>query len=318
MAINFPDTTGQPTNGTFTYTDIGTGNYYVWNGTSWTSPGINAATAITVAGGILLTDLSIGSVGSASGLGNISYNSNTGVFSYVPPDLSAYAQTTSLAAVASSGSYTDLSDTPTLPTVTLAPANGYGVLNEYNFGSSRLLYTNVWDTVNDLPSAASYHGMFVHVHTTGKAYYAHSGQWTELSTVASLTDLGIADGFPNQVLTTDGAGNFSFEDAQGSGSSYNQSLNTTDEVSFLRVTADDFVKSGTGPYVISSASYTQIDAQDGVRVTGLGAFRLPNLSTVQRDLLLSENGDMIYNTTANKLQAYQNGAWINIEDGSTA
>ena len=37
-----------------------------------------------------------------------------------------------------------------------------------------------------------------------------------------------------------------------------------------------------------------------------------------RSSLTASNGDMIYNTTVNKIQAYQNGAWINIEDGSNA
>ena len=32
----------------------------------------------------------------------------------------------------------------------------------------------------DLPSASDYHGMFAHVHATGKAYYAHAGNWIEL------------------------------------------------------------------------------------------------------------------------------------------
>ena len=35
MALNFPDTTGQPTNGTFTYTSGGT--TWAWNGTTWKS-----------------------------------------------------------------------------------------------------------------------------------------------------------------------------------------------------------------------------------------------------------------------------------------
>jgi len=37
-----------------------------------------------------LTDLSVGAEGTASGDGSISYNSATGVFTYTPPDLSAY------------------------------------------------------------------------------------------------------------------------------------------------------------------------------------------------------------------------------------
>ena len=38
------------------------------------------------------------------------------------------------------------------------------------------LYANY----SDLPSAATYHGAFAHVHATGKAYYAHAGNWFEL------------------------------------------------------------------------------------------------------------------------------------------
>ena len=38
------------------------------------------------------------------------------------------------------------------------------------------LYSNL----SDLPSAATYHGAFAHVHATGKAYFAHAGNWWEL------------------------------------------------------------------------------------------------------------------------------------------
>ena len=38
------------------------------------------------------------------------------------------------------------------------------------------LYANM----GALPSAGSYHGMFAHVHATGKAYYAHGGNWIKL------------------------------------------------------------------------------------------------------------------------------------------
>lgn len=40
--------------------------------------------------------------------------------------------------------------------------------------------------------------------------------------------------------------------------------------------------------------------------------RMPRLTTAQRDALQNvENGLMIYNTTLNKFQGYENGAWIN-------
>jgi len=58
------------------------------NGTSLLGSG-----DITIAGGgsgIALTDLSVGTEGSASGNGAIAYNNSTGVFTYTPPDLSGY------------------------------------------------------------------------------------------------------------------------------------------------------------------------------------------------------------------------------------
>jgi len=46
--------------------------------------------------------------------------------------------------------------------------------------TGKILYSNVYSQLSDLPSASTYHGMFAHVHATGKAYYAHGGNWIEL------------------------------------------------------------------------------------------------------------------------------------------
>ncbi len=37
-----------------------------------------------------------------------------------------------------------------------------------------------------------------------------------------------------------------------------------------------------------------------------------NVTTVERDALSAANGDIIYNTTDNKFQGYENGAWANL------
>lgn len=40
---------------------------------------------------------------------------------------------------------------------------------------------------------------------------------------------------------------------------------------------------------------------------------VPRLTTAQRDALQNViNGQLIYNTTANKFQGYENGAWANL------
>jgi len=103
--------------------------------------------------------------------------------------------------------------------------------SDLDLGTNKILYSNVYSTLGDLPSASSYHGMFAHVHETGKAYYAHAGSWVELANVSELfdgayssltgtpsiptvlTDLSITDGTDGQILTTDGSGNFTFENS---------------------------------------------------------------------------------------------------------
>ena len=40
----------------------------------------------------------------------------------------------------------------------------------------KVYFKNVFSNLSDLPSATTYHGMFAHVHATGKAYYAHGGK----------------------------------------------------------------------------------------------------------------------------------------------
>lgn len=58
-----------------------------------------------------------------------------------------------------------------------------------NFGSNRILYSNMWDTSSEtLPSASTYHGMFLHDHYTGKGYFAHGGNWIELANQTDVDD----------------------------------------------------------------------------------------------------------------------------------
>jgi len=53
--------------------------------------------------------------------------------------------------------------------------------------TGKVLFANVYSGTGDLPSASTYHGMFAHVHGTGKGYFAHAGSWVELANQSSLT-----------------------------------------------------------------------------------------------------------------------------------
>jgi len=80
MAFNFPDTTGQPTDGTFIYQVAGL--VYSWDGTSWVAAGAGASAV----------DTSVFEVvnNSPSGVGSLAYAPATGTFTFTPPDTTQY------------------------------------------------------------------------------------------------------------------------------------------------------------------------------------------------------------------------------------
>lgn len=59
--------------------------------------------------------------------------------------------------------------------------------SDLDMNGNKVLFGNVYSGIVDLPSAATYHGMFAHVHSTGQGYFAHAGQWVELATSESLS-----------------------------------------------------------------------------------------------------------------------------------
>ena len=61
------------------------------------------------------------------------------------------------------------------------------------------------------------------------------------------------------------------------------------------------------------ASDTDIILSAGTRVeVASSPFKLASFTTAERDALSAQNGDMIYNTDANKFQGYAGGVWVNL------
>ena len=67
--------------------------------------------------------------------------------------------------------------------------------------TGKMLFANMYATEGDLPSASTYHGMFAHVHATGKGYYAHGGAWVQLAN-AGATGGGYEDADTAAYLAT--------------------------------------------------------------------------------------------------------------------
>lgn len=75
--------------------------------------------------------------------------------------------------------------------------------------------------------------------------------------------------------------------------------------------AQSFGSSGTGSSEIVSGSNLELTAANAVVVTS-SPLRMASFTTTERDALAAQNGDIIYNTTDNKFQGYENGAWVNL------
>lgn len=60
---------------------------------------------------------------------------------------------------------------------------------------SKILYSNKYDSSGLLPSATTYHGMFAHVHNTGRGVMAHSGSWVNLVDSDTLVSTNASSNF---------------------------------------------------------------------------------------------------------------------------
>ena len=186
MAINFPSTAGQATDGSFTYNVAGI--IYAWNGSSWQAAGAGASA----------TDRTLFSVTqNAAGSAALSYNNTNGVFSYTPPDLSSYltAEADTLATVTSRGSSTTDNVSVgglTATSATVTNLNGAGAI-VFSSSSGQLQQTNTlsW-TTNTLNT---------------DNIYAQGNALINGSLTAGGLTYPTTNGTSGQVLTSDGAGN---------------------------------------------------------------------------------------------------------------
>ena len=212
MAINFPATGGQATDGSFTYTVAGI--VYAWNGSSWQAAGAGASA----------TDRSLFSVTTNSaGSAALSYNNNTGVFSYTPPDLSSYltAESDTLATVTGRGAST--TDQVTLSggiqtTGVTFTTSGNGKLScNGDIGTNcDMFYVNNQNNTITLFRASSTSGCILS-DTAGN--FRVQTLTTGVTISGTLTAGGLTypttNGNPGQSLVSDGAGNVTWQTAAG-------------------------------------------------------------------------------------------------------
>ena len=91
---------------------------------------------------------------------------------------------------------------------------GGTMTGDINGNGNKVLFGNVYSQVSDLPSASTYHGMFAHVHATGKGYFAHAGNWVVLAN--DTEKLNLSGGTMTGNL--DVGGSVEFDSLSGTGS----------------------------------------------------------------------------------------------------
>ena len=203
--------------------------------------------------GIALTDISV-TQASASGAGTLAYNSSTGVLTYTPPTASGLGAKTSVSQadvtqhqaalsitesqISDLGTYLTSVPAQTFASLTSKPTTiaGYGITDALELGTSS---TTALAGNTSIPSV--------------------------------LTDLSISDGTNGQVLTTDGSGSFTFEDAGGGGSSLQSRIIRTNTTSSLADGAEaDLDITGFKAYTLMAIT---TDAAARVRLYVKGASR---------------------------------------------
>jgi hypothetical protein len=168
-----------------------------------------------------------------------------------------------------------------------------------DFGSNnitttgKVLFSNMYAAVNDLPSATTYHGMFAHVHATGKGYFAHGGAWIEL---ANQTDLSTATTTASAALAKSGG---AMTGAITTNSTFDGRDVGTDGTKLDTITIGTTVgypnipKSGAS----KTASYTLATTDIGelIEVGSSGAVVIPDATFATGDAVL------IFNNTAGNI-----------------
>ena len=123
-----------------------------------------------------------------NGGGDIAYDPNTGTISFTNDagDISSVVAGTNLTGGGTTGDVTLSLDTST----------------DIDMNGNKVLFGNMYTNEASLPSAGTYHGMFAHVHGTGKGYFAHGGNWIKLLDETSSDTDDLTEGSSNLYHTT--------------------------------------------------------------------------------------------------------------------
>ena len=198
-----------------------------------------------------------------AGVSNVTYNNVTGVLTVSTSDGSNFNVDLSV------GSQDSLE-------LTSLSASG-------SITADKILYSNVYSTEGELPDAATYHGMFAHVHGTGKGYFSHSSAWHKLIDETSSDTDDLSEGSTNQYFTTARAR----ASVSATGSlSYNQS---TGVFSFTQGNTDTVAEGSTNLYYTDTRVRSVLTADSIANQTYVDQAEADAISTAAADATSKAN-----------------------------
>jgi hypothetical protein len=250
--------------------------------------------------------------------GNIWFNSNTGqLFVYITDaDSSQWVQPAAPTTTAfSSVTIDDSSELQASTNTTLNFTGGSGINITSNTDTNTLTIEVDGQLGVDLTAfsvgpdaSASGSGALGYNNTTGVFTYTPPDLTPYLTSISGLN---------NSLLTNDAGFITGYTETQTLDDVTTLGATTSNNITVGDINAADITASGSitsggvGTPTLTSASNIFLDAADAVVVQN-GTFRFPSFTTTERNSLTPTNGDVIYNTTDNKFQGYENGAWANL------
>ena len=265
-----------------------TGQVLAWNGTAWAPADDQTGGASDVANLADLSDVSTVSPGSGQALtwdgtawaaANVpvgtTINGLSGIVTLVAGDninVSVDGQNITIDTIGQSSisNLTDLVDV----NATMSPTSGQALVwdgaawtadsvtalvpsgTTLDLGTGKILYSNVYATLNDLPAAADYHGMFAHVHNydglgAGAAFYAHAGNWVRMAD---------SDDIPASLVSSMNGLTGAVSVAGGSGISISQSSN---QLTISSTASSSTINGQTGPVSLVGGNRIDISTSGG-------------------------------------------------------
>lgn len=116
-------------------------------------------------------------------------------------------------------------------------------------------------------------------------------------------------------------GTISFEREDSNGNAVTSIITSTRDFFLLSNSPDStfgeatFLTMNNGKFGFGTFTPSEtLDVSGNAVVSGFVQFG--SLTTTERNALTAANGMVIYNSTANRFQGYQNGGWINLDDGT--